>query len=123
MAEMPSWPTGDMFDHLMWSAAVKVTISAAARGVTSALSAGMYVICADHVWHFLQGAFLSSEVASVVYSQVQASTSDMQLAAQEKKYVWVWSATTGGANTNGNDAVSGISATGASGSFWYARVR
>lgn len=120
---MATWPTGELLDQQLWSAGVKVTISAAARGVTSALSAGLYVITADHVWHHLQGAFLSSEVASVLYSQVQASTSDMPMAAFAVKYIWVWSATTGGANTNGNDAVSGISATGGSGFFWYARVR
>ena len=125
MAVLPSWPSGDWFDRIMWSAATRVAISAtgsAGRGITSALSLGMYVICADHVWHPLQGAFLSSEVASVLYSQVQASVTDFPLAAFATKYVWVWSATQGGANTNGNDAVSGISNAG-SGFFWYARVR
>ena len=116
----PKWPTGDIYDHTLWSAGRTYTLlSAGTVQCSSALSAGLHVICADTYWHFLQGNFTSGTT-----SQVQASTTDMPLAPFEKKYVWVSSETEGGANGNGDDAVSGKCMTGAAGgSFWVARVR
>lgn len=121
MAEdFPRHPTGEWFNHQEYGTSVRVAISATAAGVTSALTAGnLYVIAADHAWVYAQGNFTSGAV-----SQIAASvTTGFPLAAYEKKYIWVWSATAGGIGDIGNDAVSGVSMTGGSGFFWYAKVK